>query len=528
MIAQDFYKQPTLVDIAVEEEGVERLPEQIGGYNIESLLDKGGMSLLYLGVHPETHELAIIKVLSSKYVSYPEMIERFMKEAEIIQLTNHPNIVKLYGHGKWEGGVYIAMEFIQGLSLRQMILQEAMSLKRSLQFILQIAHALAHLHTHGIIHRDLKPENILLTAQGGVKVIDFGISQMYTQKEDSSKVRVMGTPVYMSPEQREDPLNVTFSSDIYSLGIMTYELVLGRLSHGVIHLSLIPKGLQKILAKALQPKIEDRYQDIVDFIKDLSAYLISPELKKDMRGSDYLGELSENLKEAQATLLPPIVPSWPRMEISLASNSNTAISSVYYDFMEKESGLYQILMGESLMTGVEGLLSIAMLKGMVRALSEVLHKPSELVSMVNEQIIKEGREQIFSFSFLTLNARESTLSYISCGYTPLWHVPAGAKSPRRLSANNMALGIVPQLSPVEVSANWNVGDNLILHTFQAGVAKSVVQIESDESQFVESLKENIFLSPKQLVEAIYRKVSKRDERAYFERPVTLISIVKMG
>src|SRR5262245_36098130 len=231
MSLQDFYKQPTLVDIEQkEEEDRERMPKHIGGYKIESLLDKGGMSLLYLGVHPETHELVTIKVLSSKYVSYPEMVERFMKEAEIIELTNHPNIVKLYGHGKWEGGVYIAMEFIQGLSLRQMILQEAMSLKRSLQFILQIAHALAHLHTHGIIHRDLKPENILLTAQGGVKVIDFGISQVYTQKErGGDKVRVMGTPVYMSPEQREDPLHVTFASDIYSLGIISYELVLGRL-----------------------------------------------------------------------------------------------------------------------------------------------------------------------------------------------------------------------------------------------------------------------------------------------------------
>jgi serine/threonine protein kinase len=532
MEQQNFYKQQTLVEVAGQGEQEspqhEEMPKQIGMYKIESLLDKGGMSLLYLGIDPVTHELITLKVLSSKYVAYPEMVERFMREAEIIQLTNHPNIVKLYGHGAWEGGVYIAMEFIQGLSLRQMILQEAMSLKRSLQFILQIGHALAHLHAHGIIHRDLKPENVLLTAQGGIKVIDFGISQIYTQKEKHSRVRVMGTPVYMSPEQREDPLNVTFASDIYSLGIIAYELILGRLSHGVIHLSLIPKGLQKILSKALQPKPEDRYEDIIDFIKDLSSYMTSADLKKDMRGSDYLGELSENLKEAQATLLPTVVPNWPKIEISFATNSSTAISSVYYDFVEKESGIYHILMGESLTTGVEGLLHIAMLKGIVRAFSELVHKPTELVSRVNEQIVKEGKENIFSFSFLTLNAREGQLSYISCGYSPLWHIPAGGSMPRRLSADNIALGIASQFEPVEVTANWNVGDTLILHTFQAGLAKGVAQIELDESQFVESLKENMFLSPKQLIEAIYRKVSKRDERAYFERPVTLISVVKTG
>ncbi len=228
---------------------VNELPSQIGGYKIESLLNKGGMSLLYLGVHPETHEPITIKVLSSKYVSHPEMVERFMREAEIIELTDHPNIVKLYGHGKWEGGVYIAMEFVQGLSLRQMILQQAMSLKQALKITLQIAYALTHLHSHGIIHRDLKPENILLTAQGGVKVIDFGISQIYTEKESSKNRHLIGTPIYMSPEQREDPLKVSFSTDIYSLGIIMYEVVLGRLCYGEIHLSSVSRGLQKILAK---------------------------------------------------------------------------------------------------------------------------------------------------------------------------------------------------------------------------------------------------------------------------------------
>src|ERR1700733_8205323 len=159
MNADDFHKRQTLVGLPGTSDllSTDELPSKIGGYKIESLLSKGGMSLLYLGIHPETHEPLAIKVLSSKYLSHPEMVERFMREAEIIELTNHPNIVKLFGHGKWAGGVYIAMEFIQGISLRQMLLQEAMSLKRALDVVLQISHALVHLHAHGIIHRDLKP-----------------------------------------------------------------------------------------------------------------------------------------------------------------------------------------------------------------------------------------------------------------------------------------------------------------------------------------------------------------------------------
>jgi len=525
MTTDNFHKRPTIVEIVEEENHLANdLPRRIGGYKIESLLNKGGMSLLYLGIHPETHEPIAIKVLSSKYVSHPEMVEHFMREAEIIELTNHPNIVKLYGHGKWEGGVYIAMEFIQGISLRQMILQEAMSLKRALEVVIQIGHALTHLHAHGIIHRDLKPENILLTAQGGVKVIDFGISQIYTEKVTRSKTRVLGTPVYMSPEQQENPFNVDFSTDVYALGIITYELVLGRLSHGVVHLTNVPRGLQKILAKSLQPNPKDRYEDIVDFIHAVSVYLTSGELKGDMRGSDYLGELTENLREAQSVLIPTELPNWPRVEVALASNCSTALSSVYYDFFQQRDGVYNLVMGESLTTGVEGLLQIAMLKGMVRALAHQIDRPTDFVQTLNARILEEGNKQNFSFSLLTLFPSEARFSYISCGYSPLWTLPSGADSPRRLTADNVALGTGSPSEFIEVDSNWNIGDTLVLHTFQAGQSKHIEEIEIDEAQFLEALMENLFLTPQQQVEAIFRKVTQKDGRTFFERPVTVISI----
>lgn len=528
--SDNFYKRPTLVDGSSEEPVSTRpeLPREVGGYKIESLLNKGGMSLLYLGIHSETHEPIAIKVLSSKFVSNSEMIGRFMREAEIIELTNHPNIVKLYGHGKWEKGLYIAMEFVQGISLKQMILQEAMSLKRTLEIVLQIAHALTHLHAHGIIHRDLKPENILLTAQGGVKVIDFGISQVYTEKVDPKKPRLIGTPVYMSPEQREDPLNVSFPTDIYSLGIVTYEMLLGRLCHGIVHLSLVPKGFQKILSKALQPKVKDRYEDIVDFIKDVSNYLTSDELKRDMRGSDYLGELSESLKEAQSLLVPKKLPTWPRTEMAFASNRNTAISSVYYDFLQLRDHVYHIIMGESLKTGVEGLLEIAILKGMVSALAQDHERPTDFVTSLNKRICEEGSEKSFSFSLLTLYPLLSKISYISCGYSPLWYIPAGADTPRRLTADNPPLGTSKNTEILEVDGNWNVGDIAILHTFQAGQLKHIAEVELDEALFLEALNENLYLSAQKQVEAIFRKVSQKEGRALFERPVTVISVERNG
>lgn len=531
MSSDSFYKRPTLVDVPGDENASNgTLPKQIGGYKIESLLNKGGMSLLYLGIHPETHEPIAIKVLSAKFVARPEMIERFMQEAEIIELTDHPNIVKLFGSGKWEGGVYIAMEFIQGISLRQMILQQAIVLKRALEIAIQIGYSLTHLHAHGIIHRDLKPENILLTASGGIKVIDFGISQMYREERNSETWRMIGTPVYMSPEQKTDPLNVSFSTDIYALGIIIYELVLGRLSHGKVHLSLVPRGLQKILSKALQPDPKDRYEDIVDLIKDISRYLSSDEIKKELRGSDYLGELSDSLTEAQSFLIPHDLPKWSQVEMALASNRDSAISSVYYDFFQQREGVYQIVMGESIATGVSGLLKIATLRGMVRALirQNYDHEPTDFVSALNARIVDEKEQESFSFALLTLYAQEESFSYISCGYSPLWYLPVGTEYFRRLTADNVALGISKETKIIDVKSNWNVGDSLVLHTFQAEQAKDIAGIEADEAQFLEALMENVFLSPQKQVDAILRKVSNREGRRFFERPITVISVERIS
>ena len=193
---------------AIKKEVPIQIPDKIGPYRIDALLEKGGMSVLYLGSHPKSHSPIAIKVLLPKFLSHPEMTARFLKEAEIIALADHPNIVKLFGYGQWKEGLYIAMEYIRGVSLRHYFLQNPLSLRKALEMVLEISYALCHLHTHGVIHRDLKPENILIDEFGHIKVIDFGIAQLIdslsTTKgaEDTPDKRLIGTPVYMSPERR--------------------------------------------------------------------------------------------------------------------------------------------------------------------------------------------------------------------------------------------------------------------------------------------------------------------------------------
>ena len=526
-----FHKQPTEPGVPADAHAPPAaLPKYIGPYKIESLLEKGGMSLLYLGTHPETKEPVTIKVLSPKYVSHPEIVQRFLNEAEIIAMADHPNIVKLYGHGEWAGGLYIAMEFIQGISLRQYLLQTPMSLKRALEIILDISYALCHLHTHGVIHRDLKPENILVTETGSVKVIDFGIAQLLTTKstqEEGVKRRLIGTPIYMSPEQRENPETVSYPSDIYSLGIISYELVLGKLSHGQLHIGLMPKGLQKILSKALQYKPEDRYQDIVDFITDVTAYLNSANLQKEKKIGDQLSELSESLKHAQSLLMPSQPPQWPGVDIGMSTIKNINVIGSYCDFFEFPDGNKGIILCESGAKGAEGVVYMAIFSGMLKALCRLSAQPVELISLLNDLLIKDRINQLFTLSYLLLSPSTNEIRYISCGYGNLWLLPAGTEMPIKINAENIALGLEAEAVFVEITHPWREGDTLLLSSFASLYGKGDEERSYSERLFRQMIIENAIHPPKKMVESILRRIKITSTKQVLEKAITLIAVQRI-
>ncbi len=471
--------QPSSLKRSLEEE---KVPDSIGPYKIECLLDRGGMSVLYLGTHPDTQDPLTIKVLSQECMANPEMVARFIKEAEIIALSDHPNIVKLYSQGQWEGGLYIAMEFIRGISLRQYILRNLISLKHALELTLQISLALCHFHTHGIIHRDLKPENIIVTDSGGIKVIDFGIAQLLTDVDDptTSQKRLIGTPVYMSPEQKENPALASYPSDIYSLGIIAYELVLGKLSHGQIHLSILPRGLQKILGKALQPDPKDRYQDIVDFIADISDYLHSPALIRENKELDPLSELSESLHQAHQSLEPKKLPHWPFVAIGFTSYKSLGATNLYYDFFDLPDKAYGIIIGQPCIKGAAGVLNISVLRGMARALCRFTQSPEELTAVLNSLIVDDPMHPEFAFSYLILLPKENMLRYISCGCGNLWHIPEGGVSPQKVVANHNTIGKDRHETFKEVTLPWNPGDSLFYYTCLGSTQFIDIPLFSDE------------------------------------------------
>lgn len=502
MAEHSFYKQNTLPELIGKEEIP--LPEKIGPYKIESLLNKGGMSLLYLGLDPKTKKPLAVKVLSPSHINHPEAVEHFLKEAKAINISNHPNIVKLYGEGSWEKGLYIAMELINGVSLRQFIIQHSLSIRRVLDISLQVAYALQHLHSLRIIHRDVKPENILITEGGEVKLIDFGIAQLQDEQDQFALPSYfIGTPNYMSPEQKENPSHLSFASDLYSLGIILYELISGKLSYGAINLTAIPKGLRHILVKALAISVSERYQTTEEFIHDISVYLQSKELEKEYAGPNQVKEMYEMLYAAFQLTLPKEPPSWPCTEIGLAKWHGIQFG-LYYDFIRLPNNCLCILLASSTTTTIDTAICISSLQGMIRMYIHQRNsiKIDELASSLNQLLCKQSCP--ITFSALYLDPLQDKLSCISCGYDSLIHISQESFNPRTIATQNPLLGTNPQADFSETIDNWDIGDTLILHTFD--VSQKNAELAKFEELFLEEIKEHLLFSAQRQAETVLRSV----------------------
>ena len=488
---QDPHKQPT-ENLKAEPPNLPP-PDHIGPYKIESLLTRGGMANIYLGKHPTTQETVVVKVVRKKYLKDKEMLTRLLNEAKVIGLTTHPNIVKLYDLGQWENGLFVAMEFVQGIPLRQFIQKNPISHKRALEIVLQIAYALAHLHAHGIIHRDLKPDNVLITESGDIKLIDFGLAQFLQAPEmdriTKRKAR-MGTPNYMSPEQRENPDQISYGSDIFSLGIITYELYLSRLSYGVIRMDLLPKGMRAIIEKALKENPEERYTDIIDFISDISQYLKTIEEEEGVL-SDQLFQMFQN---TQSLLLPHVAPQWPNINIGIAAKEGLGLSSLYLDFFSLGANQYGLIFAEPIKETIDALYDLAVLRGMARATlaKSVDFHPISVLGTLNQILNQDPTHPSFRLSFLLLDTQNNFLSYVSCDAMNLWHFRDLHPDPHLLSTPNSHFGSDPNQSFVQAEENWEPGSILLLPSFEAKAYPGIG--------------EDLLLSPQPLAEKALHKL----------------------
>ncbi len=283
------------------------LGKKLLNYRIEKLLGQGGMGEVYLGVHTEIGRKVAIKVIAPHLARDPKIQERFKREALILAKLNHPNIVQLYDYwARPDEGLYLIMEYVEGISLDRYIhrvLRGPMPPRQAIEVFLQVLDAFQYAHDNGVIHRDIKPSNILLRNDNVVKVLDFGIARIVTpdptHAEEPALTKTgttLGTVVYMSPEQlkAKNPAEIDHRSDIYSLGVVLFEMLTGKEMYDRNQLSefdilvkiasepppslreLAPElapDFEPILAKALAKNRDDRYSRCQDFASDLLKIL---------------------------------------------------------------------------------------------------------------------------------------------------------------------------------------------------------------------------------------------------------------
>ncbi len=251
-----------------------------GRYEIIKELGKGGMGVVYQAHDPQIDRPVALKVLRVDRVVNEEFVSRFFKEAKFIGRLSHPNIVTVYDVGRDHGTIYIAMEYLQGQAFNEVIRSGRLNVEEIIDIALQVAHALGYAHNKGIVHRDIKPSNIILTDEGGVKLTDFGIARA----EDSNAAQqtqtgvILGTPFYMSPEQVMGK-RIDGRSDLFSLGVVLYELIVGRKPFEGDHFTAIfraitddipvaplkidtsiPQSLSDLIMKALSKNPDERFQ----------------------------------------------------------------------------------------------------------------------------------------------------------------------------------------------------------------------------------------------------------------------------
>ena len=295
-----------------------------GRYEIKEIIGVGGMAVVYKAFDNVENRMVAIKILKDEFLSNQEFLRRFKNESKAIAMLSHPNIVNVYDVSFGDLIQYIVMEYIEGITLKEFIEREgSLRWKDAVHFTIQILRALQHAHDRGIVHRDVKPQNIMVLADGTIKVTDFGIARFARSDQRTITDKAIGSVHYISPEQARGE-KTDEKTDIYSVGVMLYEMLTGRLpfqaesavSVAIMQLQRdpqlpteingsIPQGLEQITMHAMQKSQERRYQSASEILCDLTNFRKDPAITfpysyfVDDAPTRFVGDLNEEVNEEE-------------------------------------------------------------------------------------------------------------------------------------------------------------------------------------------------------------------------------------
>ncbi len=289
-----------------------------GRYEIKEIIGVGGMANVYKAYDSIDDRVVAVKILRDEHMQNDELLRRFRNESKAIAVLSHPNIVKVYDVSFNEDIQYIVMEHIDGITLKEYIEQQkVLRWKESVHFTVQILRALQHAHDKGIVHRDIKPQNIMLLEDGTIKVADFGIARFARSTQHTVTDKAIGSVHYISPEQAKGEVTDE-KSDIYSIGVMLYEMTTGTLpfdADSPVSVALkqiqsqakrprvinpdIPEGLEDITIRAMQKDPARRYQSAAEMLRDIDEFKRDPSISFEYKYSE--PETEKITKEVSST-----------------------------------------------------------------------------------------------------------------------------------------------------------------------------------------------------------------------------------
>lgn len=335
-----------------------RIGEQVGAYQIVEQLGQGGMATVYKAYHPQLDRYVAIKVMHQNFLEDANFRVRFEREAQIVARLEHPHIVPVYDFNHHNEQPYLVMKLIEGKTLKQLALKSPLTLQQILHIFTAVGSALAYAHQKGVLHRDIKPSNIVIDADNTPYLADFGLARIVQAGESTmSADMLLGTPHYISPEQARGQKDIDGRADIYSLGVVLYELLTGRVPftadtpYAIIHDHIysplplpsiinpeISPQIEAVLLKALEKNPQDRYTTASEFVEDFQRgvqesklFALNPD-----RASIALKNLEQN-RTASIITPSPHTPAFTPPSLS------TAASATIYE--KNPSGRFWMLSG---------------------------------------------------------------------------------------------------------------------------------------------------------------------------------------
>jgi len=332
-----------------------KIGDHVGKYKIEEELGKGGMATVFKGYHVDLHRYNAIKVLHAELGQDSNSIERFKQEARIIANLKNPHIVHINDYDQHQGQPYFVLDLIDGQTLRQQLANSPLPDDKILDIVFAVGDALNYAHMNGVLHRDIKPSNILIANDGKIYLTDFGLARIAESQSSLTGEMMVGTLQYMSPEQALGSESLDSGTDIYSFGVVMYEMILGRLPYDFtdpmseIHnfttvrpilpttiKSDLGRDVEKVLLKALAKQRQDRYLGVTE--------LITAFMKAWITNTDQKSVSSATLEAfAFSALVSEDGIAFPLVQDKVVLGRNSTTKEIYNDIDLTELDLKKIV-----------------------------------------------------------------------------------------------------------------------------------------------------------------------------------------